>query len=168
MLLIMNRMQNTIPLKLTVQIFTDGACRGNPGIGGWGAVLQYQHHQKMLSGAEAYTTNNQMELTAAIQALSALRHPCKVNVTTDSTYVKKGITEWLPHWKSNGWKTSQKAHVKNRELWEQLDHAMAPHEIEWHWVKGHAGHPENELADRLANLAIDRLLIKQQKEFTHE
>lgn len=140
-----------------VLIYTDGACRGNPGPGGWGAVLRYGQHEKILSGAEDHTTNNRMELMAAIQALASLREPCKVELYTDSKYVQKGISEWLLNWKKNGWKTSGKKAVKNADLWEALDREANRHQISWHWVKGHSGHPENELADSIANQAIDNL-----------
>jgi ribonuclease HI len=140
-----------------VEVYTDGACRGNPGPGGWGAVLRYGGHEKELSGAESHTTNNRMELMAAIRALEALKRQCNVELTTDSTYVRNGITEWLSDWKRRGWKTAAKKPVKNIDLWKRLDEAVARHEVEWHWVKGHSGHPENERADRLANAAIDRL-----------
>ncbi len=140
-----------------VEIFTDGACRGNPGPGGWGAILRYKGRERELYGAEAETTNNRMELMAAIAALEALTRPCRVDLTTDSTYVKKGITEWIEGWKRRGWKNSAKKPVKNVDLWQRLDRAAAPHQIDWHWVKGHAGHPENERADALANKAIDEM-----------
>lgn len=141
-----------------VEAFTDGACRGNPGPGGWGAVLRYNGHEKELYGAERETTNNRMELTAAIQALAALTRGCKVALTTDSEYLRKGITEWLPQWKSRGWKTAAKKPVKNVDLWQQLEQAIAGHQVEWHWVKGHSGHAENERADQLANRGIDELM----------
>ncbi len=141
-----------------VEIFTDGACRGNPGPGGWGALLRFDGNEKTLSGYEADTTNNRMELTAAIKALTALKRPCKVVVTTDSQYVRKGITEWLPNWKRRNWRTASKKPVKNQDLWQQLDALAAKHDISWHWIKGHSGHTENELVDQLANLAIDNLL----------
>ncbi len=141
----------------TVEIYTDGACRGNPGPGGWGAVLRYNGHEKKLWGGEAHTTNNRMELTAAIRALEALRRPCRVRLTTDSQYLKKGLTEWLPNWKRRGWKTAGKKPVKNADLWQELDRLAARHEIEWHWVRGHTGHEGNELADELANRGIDEL-----------
>ncbi len=141
-----------------IEIYTDGACRGNPGPGGWGAILRYGDTDKHLKGAVADTTNNRMELTAAIEALSALREPCRVALTTDSEYVRKGITEWLPNWKKRGWKTAAKQPVKNADLWQALEAASARHVVTWHWVKGHSGHPENELADQLANDAIDALL----------
>ena len=145
-------------MKKIVEIFTDGACRGNPGPGGWGALLRYNGVQKELCGAERATTNNRMELTAAIKALEELKQPCHVQLTTDSTYVKNGITQWLPGWKSRNWRTAGKKPVKNVDLWQLLDAVTGKHDIEWHWVKGHSGHPENELADRLANRAIDELL----------
>jgi ribonuclease HI len=140
-----------------VSIYTDGACRGNPGPGGWGAILRAGVREKELYGAERETTNNRMELMAAIQALNALKRPCDVVLTTDSQYVKKGITEWLANWKRNGWKTAAKEPVKNRDLWEQLDQALQRHHVEWRWIKGHSGHPENERADQLANRAIDEM-----------
>jgi ribonuclease HI len=141
----------------TVEIFTDGACRGNPGPGGWGALLRYDGHERELWGGEAQTTNNRMELMAAIVALETLTRPCEVDITTDSEYVRKGITEWLKNWKLRGWKTSAKTPVKNAELWQRLDAAAARHHLRWHWVKGHSGHPENERADALANRGIDEL-----------
>lgn len=137
-----------------VRAFTDGACSGNPGPGGWGAVLQFGDHERELHGGARDTTNNRMELTAAIEALKALSEPCQVSLTTDSTYVKDGITQWLTNWKRNGWKTAAKKPVKNQDLWQALDHESARHEIDWCWVKGHSGHPENERADRLANLGM--------------
>jgi len=137
-----------------VEIFTDGACRGNPGPGGWGALLRFNGVEKELFGGEAATTNNKMELTAVIRALEALKQPSKVRVYTDSQYVQKGIQEWIHGWKRNGWKTTDKKDVKNKELWVELDEQRKRHEIEWHWVKGHAGHPENERADALANKGI--------------
>jgi len=140
------------------EIYTDGACRGNPGRGGWGAVLRYKGHEKTLYGAEPLTTNNRMELMAAIRALESLKRPCRVRLTTDSQYVQKGITEWMANWKRNGWKTAAKKPVKNADLWQRLDTAISGHQIQWEWVRGHSGHPENELADELANRAIDELL----------
>jgi ribonuclease HI len=140
-----------------VEIFTDGACRGNPGPGGWGAVLRCGEHQKELYGGEPNTTNNRMELMAAIQALESLTKSCKVTLTTDSVYVRSGITEWVHNWKKNGWKTAARKPVKNVDLWQRLDRAAQSHEISWHWVKGHSGHPENERADQLANQAVDEL-----------
>jgi len=140
-----------------VEIFTDGACRGNPGPGGWGVVLRFGGHEKHLYGAESFTTNNRMELMAAIQGLEALKRRCQVSLTTDSSYVRNGIIEWLPDWKRRGWKTASHKPVKNVDLWQRLDHIAQRHDIQWHWVKGHSGHPENEQADRLANRAIDEL-----------
>lgn len=138
-----------------VEIFTDGACRGNPGPGGWAALLRSQGVEKMFSGAEQETTNNQMELMAAIQGLEALKRASSVVLTTDSQYVRQGITQWIHGWKRNGWKTSQKQPVKNKMLWQRLDTAVAKHQVEWHWVKGHSGHEENERVDMAANDAID-------------
>ncbi|MEC7076971.1 MAG: ribonuclease HI [Pseudomonadota bacterium] len=138
-----------------VEIFTDGACRGNPGPGGWAALLRSQGIEKMLSGAEPETTNNQMELMAAIQGLEALKRTSSVALTTDSQYVRQGITQWIHGWKRNGWKTSQKQPVKNKELWQRLDAAVESHDVQWHWVKGHSGHEENERVDQAANDAID-------------
>ena len=140
-----------------IRAFTDGACSGNPGPGGWGAVLQCGDHERELHGGASKTTNNRMELTAAIEALKALSEPCRVTLTTDSTYVKDGITQWLTNWKRNGWKTAAKKPVKNQDLWQALDDESARHEVNWCWVKGHSGHPENERADRLANLGIDEV-----------
>jgi ribonuclease HI len=140
-----------------VEIYTDGACRGNPGPGGWGALLRFKDKEKSLYGAEALTTNNRMELTAAIMALEALKRGCKVRLTTDSQYVMKGITEWLVNWRRRGWKTADKKPVKNADLWQRLDTACQRHQIEWAWVRGHNGHAENELADELANRAIDEM-----------
>jgi ribonuclease HI len=139
-------------------VFTDGACRGNPGPGGWGAILRYNAHEKELSGSERETTNNRMELMAAILSLESLKRPCDITLTTDSQYVRQGITEWIAKWKRNGWKTADRKPVKNQDLWVRLDEAARRHEIHWKWIKGHSGHPENERADRLANLAIDKLL----------
>ncbi len=141
----------------TLDIYTDGACKGNPGPGGWGALLRFGSAEKCLYGGEKETTNNRMELMAAIQALEALKEPCKVTLTTDSQYVRQGITSWLANWKKNGWKTASKQPVKNADLWKRLDAARATHEIDWQWVKGHSGHPENELADQLANKGIESL-----------
>ena len=134
--------------KLT--IYTDGACSGNPGPGGWGAILIFGEHRKELNGGERDTTNNRMELLAAIESLEALKRPSTVDLFTDSAYVKNGITSWIHGWKRNGWKTADKKPVKNVELWQRLDAALASHKVSWHWVKGHAGHPENERADELA------------------
>ncbi len=138
------------PKKKPVVIYTDGACSGNPGPGGWGAILQFGDHEKELSGGEENTTNNRMELMAAISALEVLKRPCEVNIYTDSNYVKNGITKWIHGWQRNGWKTASKKPVKNAEHWKQLQAALKHHEVNWHWVKGHAGHPENERADELA------------------
>ena len=146
------------PHKPKVEIFCDGACRGNPGPGGWGAVLRSKGHYKELSGFKERTTNNEMELTAAIESLSALKNPSHATVTTDSEYVMKGMREWIHGWKKNGWKTSAKKPVKNQALWQALSAAAARHEVDWKWVRGHAGHPENERADALANEAMDKAL----------
>ncbi len=140
-----------------VRAFTDGACSGNPGPGGWGVVLQFGDRERELYGGADNTTNNRMELTAAIEALRALKEPCEVSLTTDSTYVKDGITQWLTNWKKNGWKTAAKKPVKNQDLWQQLDEQASRHQVEWRWVKGHSGHPENERADALANRGMDDL-----------
>ena len=140
-----------------VEIFTDGACRGNPGPGGWGALLRYGEVEKPLYGGEKQTTNNRMELMAAICALASLKQACRVELTTDSQYVRQGITQWLANWKKNGWKTAAKKPVKNVDLWRQLDEQVGRHQVNWHWVKGHSGHRENELADALANRGIDEL-----------
>ena len=139
---------------MTVTIYTDGACSGNPGPGGWGAVLLYGEHRREISGASADTTNNRMELTAAIRALEALKRPTDVDLYTDSTYVKDGITRWLPGWKAKGWRTASKAPVKNRDLWEALDALAQHHDVTWHWVRGHAGNAGNERADALAREAL--------------
>ncbi|MDR2113157.1 MAG: ribonuclease HI [Candidatus Accumulibacter sp.] len=142
---------------VTVLVFTDGACRGNPGPGGWGALLRAGTAEKELWGGEADTTNNRMELTAVIRALEALKRPAAVRIHTDSQYVQKGISQWIHNWKKNGWRTSDKKTVKNADLWQRLDVLCRQHEIAWIWVKGHAGHPGNERADRLANRGIDEL-----------
>ena len=139
-----------------VEIWTDGACSGNPGPGGWGALLRFNGREKEISGSADPTTNNQMEMMAAIRALESLKRPCKVRLTTDSTYVRQGITEWLPRWQRNGWKTAARKPVKNAELWQRLAKAAERHQVEWHWVKGHSGHAENDRADRLATAAIVR------------
>lgn len=140
-----------------VTIYTDGACRGNPGPGGWGAVMRWQGKEKHLFGGEAETTNNRMELTAAIRALNALKRPCKVDLYTDSKYVRDGITQWMENWKKRGWRKADKKPVKNQDLWMQLDQALGQHKITWHWVLGHSGVEGNELADELANRGIDEL-----------
>ena len=140
-----------------VELFTDGACKGNPGAGGWGVLLRYGDAEKELFGGEAETTNNRMELMAVIRGLGALTRPMQVRVITDSQYVKNGITQWIHNWKRNGWKTAAKKPVKNADLWQQLEQAVSQHEVEWVWVKGHAGHPENERADALANLGVEEL-----------
>jgi ribonuclease HI len=141
-----------------VEAFTDGACRGNPGPGGWGAVLKADGRVKELCGGEALTTNNRMELTAAIRALQALKVPCRVALYTDSTYVRNGITQWVPGWRRRGWLTADRKPVKNQDLWEALEELAGRHEVEWHWVRGHAGHPENERADALANQGLENSL----------
>lgn len=138
-----------------VQIWTDGACSGNPGPGGWGAILRYADREREIYGGEADTTNNRMELMAAIEALNALKQPCEVDLTTDSQYVKGGITGWIHGWKKNGWKTANRKPVKNADLWQVLDEAVSRHRVHWHWIKGHAGHPENERADELARRGIN-------------
>ena len=141
----------------TVEIFTDGACKGNPGPGGWGALLRYQGTEKSLYGGEPHTTNNRMELRAAIEALTSLKEPCTVALTTDSQYVRQGITEWIVNWKKRGWRTASKEPVKNVDLWQALDEQCQRHQVQWHWIKGHSGHRENELADVLANRGIEEL-----------
>ena len=140
-----------------VEIFTDGACKGNPGPGGWGAILRYDETEKEIYGASKNTTNNIMEMTAVIESLRNLKKPCELIITTDSKYVKNGITDWIHNWKKNGWKTAAKKEVKNKELWIELDSLIKIHSISWDWVKGHSGHPENERADLLANIAIEEL-----------
>ena len=142
-----------------VEIFTDGACRGNPGPGGWGALLRFKDSEKTLKGAVSDTTNNRMELQAAISALESLSLPCKIKLTTDSRYVMDGIQQWMPNWKKRGWKTANKKPVKNEDLWRKLDELVSAHEIDWHWVKGHSGHRENEIVDQLANDAIDEMEV---------
>jgi len=142
----------------SIEAFTDGACRGNPGPGGWGVVLRAGARVKELSGGEPMTTNNRMELKAAIEALTALKEPCRVALYTDSTYVRSGITEWLPAWRARGWRTADKKPVKNQDLWTALADLAAKHDVTWHWVKGHSGHPENDRADALANLGVDAVL----------
>ena len=144
-----------------IEIFTDGACRGNPGSGGWGALLRYNDSEKELSGAVSQTTNNRMELTAAIKALEALNEPCRVCLTTDSNYVKTGIEQWIKDWKRRVWRTANKRSVKNQDLWQRLDQVAERHEIEWRWVRGHSGHAENERVDALANEAMDKMIKNQ-------
>ena len=141
-----------------IQIYTDGACKGNPGVGGWGALLVAGNKEKELFGGEKDTTNNRMELMAVIQALHALKRPCEITLHTDSQYVLKGMTEWLSGWKAKGWKTASKAPVKNVDLWQALDQAQTAHKIEWRWVRGHTGHPGNERADQLANRGVESVL----------
>ena len=142
---------------MTIEIFTDGACKGNPGPGGWGALLRHNGKEKTLKGAETLTTNNRMELMAAIMALEALKRTCQVDLYTDSQYLRQGMLEWMAQWKKKGWRNSKKEPVKNADLWQRLDSLAQLHQIRWHWVKGHSGHPENELADALANQAIEEL-----------
>jgi len=144
-----------------VRIYTDGACKGNPGPGGWGALLHFDGREKTLCGGEADTTNNRMELTAVIRALEALKRPCAIDLYTDSQYVQKGISEWIQAWKRRGWKTADRKPVKNVDLWLELDRLVAAHAIRWHWVKGHAGHPENERADALANRGMESLKLRR-------
>ena len=141
-----------------VIIYTDGACRGNPGPGGWGALIKFDSAEKKIFGGQNNTTNNQMELSAAIEGLSILKEPCNIELFTDSKYVMDGITQWIQNWKKNNWKTSAKKEVKNKELWQQLDQLMSYHQVQWHWVKGHSGDPGNETADLLANKGIDSIL----------
>ena len=142
---------------MSVKIYTDGACRGNPGPGGWGVLLRYNETEKKLHGGEALTTNNRMELMAAIKGLEALTRPCTIDLYTDSQYLRKGMNEWLKGWKLNGWKNSKKEPVKNADLWKLLDELAVKHKVTWHWVKGHSGHIENDLADALANKGIEEL-----------
>ncbi len=140
-----------------MELFTDGACRGNPGAGGWGAVLRYGENEREIHGGASQSTNNRMELTAIIMALKELKRPCRVRIITDSQYVLKGINEWLPNWKKRNWKTANRKPVLNQDLWRELDQILGGHEVTWQWVRGHSGHPENERADRLANRGIDEL-----------
>ncbi len=150
-------------MKEQIEIFTDGACRGNPGPGGWGVLLRYQGKERTLHGGEAETTNNRMELMAAIIGLESLKESCKVTLTTDSKYVMSGITDWINNWKKRGWKTASRKSVKNEDLWRRLDNVNQQHEINWQWVKGHSGHRENELVDALANRGVDELLLQNNK-----
>jgi len=143
-----------------VEIYTDGACRGNPGPGGWGAILRSSGKEREIWGGELATTNNRMELTAAIRALELLRRPCEVHAYTDSEYLRRGISEWLKDWKRRGWKTADRKPLKNEDLWRCLDDLVSRHEVRWHWVRGHSGHPENERADELANRGLDQALTK--------
>ena len=142
----------------SVYLYTDGACKGNPGVGGWGALLRYGSHEKELYGGETHTTNNRMELTAIIAGLSTLTRPCEVVICTDSQYVKNGMESWIHSWKRNGWQTASKKPVKNEDLWKQLDEQVKRHQVTWTWVKGHSGHPENERADALTNLGVEDIL----------
>jgi len=139
-------------------IYTDGACSGNPGPGGWGVLLVWNRHEREMYGGEAETTNNRMELMAALNALNALKEPCRIDLYTDSIYVRDGISSWIEGWRRNGWRTAAKKPVKNMELWQQLDEARARHDVRWHWIKGHAGHPENERADALARKGAENML----------
>jgi len=150
-------------MKEQIEIFTDGACRGNPGPGGWGVLLRYQGKERTLHGGEAETTNNRMELMAAIIGLESLKESCRVTLTTDSKYVMSGITDWINNWKKRGWKTASRKSVKNEDLWRRLDNVNQQHEINWQWVKGHSGHRENELVDALANRGVDELLLQNNK-----
>ena len=145
-------------MEKTVYLFTDGACKGNPGAGGWGVLLRYGTHEKELFGGEAQTTNNRMELTAVLSGLKTLNRPCDVVICTDSQYVKNGMESWIHNWKKNGWKTAGRQPVKNADLWQQLDEQVARHRVRWQWVKGHAGHTENERADALANRGVEQAL----------
>ena len=145
-------------MEKTVYLFTDGACKGNPGAGGWGVLLRYGGHEKELFGGEAQTTNNPMELTAVLSGLKTLNRPCDVVICTDSQYVKNGMESWIHNWKKNGWKTAGRQPVKNADLWQQLDEQVARHRVRWQWVKGHAGHAENERADALANMGVEQAL----------
>lgn len=144
-----------------VELYTDGACRGNPGPGGWGVLLRARGQERELFGGDLLTTNNRMEMMAAIEGLQALKRPCAVAVYTDSEYLRRGIGEWMPKWKASGWRTSARKPVKNEDLWRRLDEATTRHQVEWHWVKGHSGHPDNERADALANRGVDDILARQ-------
>lgn len=145
-------------MKKQVTLYTDGSCRGNPGPGGWGLLLEYGDRRKEFSGAEPHTTNNRMELLAVIKGMEALKEPCAVQVVTDSRYVMQGITQWMDNWKRNKWKTAARKAVKNKDLWTRLDEALQSHQVHWQWVRGHSGHPQNERADHLASSAIDRII----------
>ena len=153
-----------MPELADVEIFTDGACRGNPGPGGWATILRYREVEKELSGYDPQTTNNRMELMAAISALEALKKPCAVDLYTDSQYLRQGITGWIHGWKKNGWRTADKKPVKNAELWQRLDAALKPHQVRWHWVRGHAGHDANERADQLARDGVAMARLQQRVE----
>jgi ribonuclease HI len=150
------------PRPKAVDIYTDGACSGNPGPGGWGALLRFKAHERELQGGESLTTNNRMELVAAIAALETLKHPCTVRIHTDSQYLKNGITVWIKRWRVNGWRTADKSPVKNVELWQRLERLLTHHDVSWHWVRGHAGHPENERADALAREGMAPFLKRKQ------
>ncbi|MBK8536525.1 MAG: ribonuclease HI [Candidatus Competibacteraceae bacterium] len=152
---------NENAMENEVRLFTDGACSGNPGPGGWGALLCYREHEKELSGSEPVSTNNRMEMLAVINGLEALEQPMRVRICTDSQYVMKGMTEWLAGWKRRGWKTADRQPVKNMDLWQRMEVALAPHQVEWQWVRGHSGHPENERVDELAREAIQRAKLQQ-------
>lgn len=153
----MSDTQSPSSTRKFIEIYTDGACSGNPGPGGWGTILRFQGKERELSGGNLETTNNQMELQAAIEGLKALKEPCDVELYTDSQYLRQGITQWIHNWKRNGWRTADKKPVKNQRLWEELDALAQTHTVKWHWLKGHAGHPENERCDELARNEIDRL-----------
>ena len=149
------------PVPKKVALYTDGACKGNPGVGGWGALLRYGAYEKELFGGEVHTTNNRMELTAVIEGLRALKKRSRVEIYTDSKYVQQGVTEWLAGWKARGWKTASKSPVKNDDLWKDLDALLGTHDLSWHWVKGHAGHVDNERADELANKGVALIQVEQ-------
>lgn len=155
-------------VSVNVEIWTDGACRGNPGPGGWGVVLRWQGHERHLWGGEPHTTNNRMELTAAVRALERLKRPCTVDLHTDSRYVRDGMRSWLERWKKNGWRKADRSPVLNADLWQALDALNSRHDVRWHWVKAHSGHPENERADALANRGIDEFALKQRTDMAEE